>query len=69
MSNKEETGSRVVCMAASSDGVLLAWGTEIGWIFIVNTDTGDQLLTWQAHFGIGTALTSRVCFSEVLQPS
>ena len=38
-------------MAQSSDGVLLAWGSELGYISIVNTDTGDQLALWKAHQG------------------
>lgn len=44
------TWQQIVCMAQSSDGVLLAWGTEVGNIFIVNTDTGDQLAQWRAHY-------------------
>jgi WD40 repeat protein len=44
-------------MAASSDGVLLAWGTELGNIFIVNTDTGDQLAMWRAHWHAVESLT------------
>jgi WD40 repeat protein len=46
-------------MAQSSDGLLLAWGTELGYIFIVNTDTGDQLTMWKAHF----SQVEGLCFS------
>ena len=53
-SDSETVGKQVLCMAQSSDGLLLAWGTEIGNICIVNTDTGDQLAMWRAHFGPGT---------------
>jgi WD40 repeat protein len=55
----EGTGERIECMAQSSDGVLLAWGTELGYIFIVNTDTGDQLALWKAHF----SQVEGLCFS------
>jgi WD40 repeat protein len=46
-------------MSQSSDGLLLAWGTELGYVFIVNTDTGDQLAMWKAHF----SQVEGLCFS------
>ena len=58
-STMESTGERIVCMAQSSDGILLAWGTEQGFIIIVNTDTGDQLAAWKGHHGPVEAM----CFS------
>mmetsp|Transcript_66962 Transcript_66962/g.108585 ORF Transcript_66962/g.108585 Transcript_66962/m.108585 type:complete len:735 (+) Transcript_66962:441-2645(+) len=58
-SDAENSGKQIVVMAQSSDGLLLAWGTELGFIFIVNTDTGDQLAQWRAHFGT----VESVCFS------
>lgn len=58
-SDAENSGKQIVCMAQSCDGLLLAWGTELGTIFIVNTDTGDQLAQWRAHFSTVESL----CFS------
>ena len=34
-----------------------AWGTDLGTIFVVNTDTGDVLAQWRAHFGKVEALS------------
>ena len=50
-----------MCIVQSSDGVLLAWGTELGYIVIVNTDTGDQLALWKAHHGPVEAITFSPC--------
>jgi WD40 repeat protein len=40
----------VTSMASSSDGRLIAWGTETGYIEIATSDTADIVGSWHAHF-------------------
>jgi hypothetical protein len=40
-----------MCVAASADGALLAWGTDTGMLSVVAVDTGDQLALWKGHYG------------------
>jgi len=42
---------RVLNVTCSSDGVLIAWGTDHGKICLVSTSTADQLAVWHAHNG------------------
>jgi len=43
--------SKIMCVAASADGALLAWGTDTGMLSVVAVDTGDQLALWKGHYG------------------
>lgn len=43
--------SQVLNLAASYDGMLLAWGTDEGKICLISTETAEKLAMWQAHNG------------------
>lgn len=40
----------VTSMTSSSDGCLIAWGTDTGYIEVVTSDTADIVGSWHAHF-------------------
>jgi hypothetical protein len=42
---------RVMCITTTTDGLLIAWGTDHGKICLISSVTADQLAVWKAHNG------------------